>query len=91
MSDTDLMTAAEVADSLKISAETVRAWYRRGRIPGHRYSHKVLRFRLGEVVAALEAAPPRDVRCRRARARRRAPRSAPDGNPSPGTRRGRPP
>jgi excisionase family DNA binding protein len=61
MSDTDLMTAAEVADSLKISAETVRAWCRRGRIPGHRYSHKVLRFRLGEVVAALEAARRRET------------------------------
>ena len=92
MSDTDLMTTAEVANHLKISAETVRDWWREGRIPGHRYSHKVLRFRLGEVVAALEAARPRDGRRRRAaRApRRRAPRSAPDGNPAPGTRRGRP-
>ena len=61
MSGTDLMTAAEVADSLKISAETVRAWYRQGRIPGLRYSHKVLRFRLGEVVAALEAARRRET------------------------------
>ena len=30
MSDTDLMTAAQVADSLKINAETVRAWWREG-------------------------------------------------------------
>ena len=61
MSDTDLITTAEVANSLKISAETVRAWYRQGRIPGLRYSHKVLRFRLGEVVAALEAARRRET------------------------------
>jgi excisionase family DNA binding protein len=61
MSDTDLMTTAEVANHLKISAETVRDWWREGRIPGHRYSHKVLRFRLGEVVAALEAARRRET------------------------------
>ena len=65
MSDTDLMTTAEVAHRLKVSAETVRDWWRQGRIPGHRYSHKVLRFRLDEVVAALEtygSAPPRGRR-----------------------------
>ena len=61
MSDTDLMTTAEVANRLRISAETVRDWWREGRIPGHRYSHKVLRFRLGEVVAALEAARRRET------------------------------
>jgi excisionase family DNA binding protein len=65
MSDTDLMTTAEVADSLKISAETVRDWWRQGRIPGHRYSHKVLRFRMDEVVAALETHGPALPRGRR--------------------------
>lgn len=65
MSDTDLMTAAELADRLKITAETVRAWYRAGRVPGHKYSHKVLRFRLDEVVAALETYGPTLPRGRR--------------------------
>jgi excisionase family DNA binding protein len=61
MSDTDLMTTAEVANRLKVTAETVRDWWKEGRIPGHRYSHKVLRFHLGEVVAALEAARRRET------------------------------
>jgi hypothetical protein len=40
------------------------ARWKEGRIPGHRYSHKVLRFRLGDVVAALEAARRRETGAR---------------------------
>ena len=90
MSDTDLMTTAEVANRLKVTAETVRDWWKEGRIPGHRYSHKVLRFHLGEVVAALEAAR---RAARRAPPTRRAAHPEPadaavgaDGKPPPRTR-----
>jgi excisionase family DNA binding protein len=50
----DLLTAAELADRLRVKPETVLAWHRSGRIPSIRLSHKVLRFNLAEVVAALK-------------------------------------
>jgi excisionase family DNA binding protein len=50
----DLLTAAELADRLRVKPETVLGWHRSGRIPSIRLSHKVLRFNLGEVVAALK-------------------------------------
>ena len=50
----DLLTAAELADRLRVKPETVLAWHRSGRIPSIRLSYKVLRFNLGEVVAALK-------------------------------------
>jgi excisionase family DNA binding protein len=49
----DLLTAAELAERLRVKPETVLAWHRSGRIPSIRLSHKVLRFNLGDVVAAL--------------------------------------
>jgi excisionase family DNA binding protein len=59
--DTNLLTAAELADRLKVKADTVRAWARQGRIPARRLSHKVVRFNLADVVAALESARSRGV------------------------------
>jgi excisionase family DNA binding protein len=49
----DLLTAAELADRLRVKPETVLAWHRSGRIPSIRLSYKIVRFNLGEVVAAL--------------------------------------
>lgn len=51
----DILTADEVADWLQVQPETVRRWHRQGLIPGRRLAHKVLRFNLSDVVAALEA------------------------------------
>jgi excisionase family DNA binding protein len=50
----DLLTAVELADRLRVKPETVLAWHRSGRIPSIRLSHKVLRFNLADVVAALK-------------------------------------
>jgi predicted site-specific integrase-resolvase len=50
----ELLTAAELADCLGVKPGTVLGWHRSGRIPGRRLSHKVLRFSLTEVLAALE-------------------------------------
>jgi excisionase family DNA binding protein len=51
------MTAAELAERLGVKAETVLLWHRNGRIPSRKLSHKILRFSLADVVAALEARP----------------------------------
>ena len=60
MSD-ELLTAAELADRLKVKPDTVRVWVRSGKIPTRKLSHKVIRFSLPEVVAALESARPKEV------------------------------
>jgi len=52
------LTAEEIGSRLRINADTVLAWARRGRIPHVRISQKIIRFRLTDVVAALET--PRD-------------------------------
>jgi excisionase family DNA binding protein len=52
----ELLTAEEVADRLRVNPDTVAVWARRRRIPALRLSRKVIRFRLPEVIAALEAA-----------------------------------
>jgi len=49
----DLLTATELAERLRVKPSTVLDWQRAGRIPAIRLSHKILRFNLGEVVAAL--------------------------------------
>jgi predicted site-specific integrase-resolvase len=51
----DLLTAAELAEQLGVKPGTSLGWHRLGRIPARRLSHKVLRFSLPDVVAALEA------------------------------------
>ena len=52
----DLLTAADLADRLGIKPATVLYWHRTGRIPGRKLAHKVLRFNLADVLAALESA-----------------------------------
>ncbi len=49
----DLLNAADLAQRLGLKPDTVRDWYRRGRIPGLKLSPKVLRFDLAAVLAAL--------------------------------------
>jgi excisionase family DNA binding protein len=50
----ELLTAPELAERLGVRPGTVLQWYRQGRIPGRKLSHKVLRFVLTEVLAATE-------------------------------------
>lgn len=50
---TDLMTAGELAERLRVTPETVRSWARCGRIPAVRLSPKVIRFDLHAVLTAL--------------------------------------
>jgi excisionase family DNA binding protein len=50
----DLLTAPELAARLGVRPGTVLAWHREGKIPGLRLTHKVLRFRLADVLSALE-------------------------------------
>jgi excisionase family DNA binding protein len=50
----DLLTAAELADRLRVKPSTVLDWHRSGRIPSRRLSPKVLRFNLHDVVRAME-------------------------------------
>jgi excisionase family DNA binding protein len=51
----DLLTAAELADRLRVRPSTILEWQRSGRIPSIRLSHKVLRFDLTAVLAALKS------------------------------------
>ena len=51
----DLLTAEELAERLKVKPATIRQWSRSGRIPSRRLSHKIIRYCLADVVAALEA------------------------------------
>lgn len=50
---TDLLTAEELADRLRIRPDTVRTWSRRGLIPKVQLSRKVIRFDLKAVVDAM--------------------------------------
>jgi excisionase family DNA binding protein len=54
----DLLTSAELADRLRVKPSTILEWQRSGRIPSIRLSHKVLRFSLAEVLAALKRPAP---------------------------------
>jgi excisionase family DNA binding protein len=49
----ELLTAAELAERLRVKPGTVREWARRGLIPSVRLGHKTIRYRLAAVVAAL--------------------------------------
>ena len=53
----NLLTAAELAERLGVKPGTVLGWYRKGRIPARKLSHKVLRFDLADVLSALETPP----------------------------------
>jgi excisionase family DNA binding protein len=52
----DCLTAIELAERLRVKPSTVLGWQRAGRIPSIRITPKVLRFNLGDVMAALKAA-----------------------------------
>ena len=51
---TDLLTADELAAYLRVSPYTVRDWARKGIVPEVRMSPKIRRFRLADVLRALE-------------------------------------
>lgn len=51
---TELLTANEMAERLRVASETVLQWARSGVIPSLRISHKVIRFDPVMVVAALK-------------------------------------
>jgi excisionase family DNA binding protein len=50
-----LSTAAEIADLLRVSVETVREWARQRRIPSIKLSAKAVRFNAADVLAAIKA------------------------------------
>jgi excisionase family DNA binding protein len=47
------LTAAELAQRLRVTSTTVLRWHRAGKIPAVKISAKVLRFDVAEVMAAL--------------------------------------
>jgi excisionase family DNA binding protein len=49
----EFLTAAELAERLRVRPATIRGWGRAGRIPTVRLSRRVLRFDWNEVLAAL--------------------------------------
>jgi excisionase family DNA binding protein len=51
----DYLTAEEIGVRLRLKADTIVGWARRGRIPVIRLSKHVIRFRLNDVLAALAA------------------------------------
>ena len=51
---TKLLTVTDIATFFGVRAETVHSWARSGRIPCIRPSKKTIRFRLEDVVRALE-------------------------------------
>ncbi len=51
-----ILTAAELAERLKVAPDTIRLWARQGKIPVRKLSHKVHRYDLAEVLTALELA-----------------------------------
>jgi predicted site-specific integrase-resolvase len=55
VSDTEWLTASQLADRLHLRTRTVQTWARRGRIPTVKLSAKVVRFDWLEVLAALRA------------------------------------
>ncbi len=54
MEATELLTAEELADALKVKPSTIRLWYREGLIPVIKIGGTVRRFDFAEVIAALK-------------------------------------
>jgi excisionase family DNA binding protein len=54
VSDTELLTAEQLADRLHIRPRTVQVWARQGRIPTVRLSAKVVRFNWAAVLGAVQ-------------------------------------
>ena len=55
--ETSLLTQKELADRLKISVRTVRNFTRRRQIPAIRIGNKLMRYRLEDVLEALQSRP----------------------------------
>jgi excisionase family DNA binding protein len=51
----EFLTAEEVAGRLRVEPSTVWKWGRTGRIPVVKLTSKVIRYRLADVLAALES------------------------------------
>ena len=56
MSETDLLTAEELAERLHVRPSTVREWARRGKIPTMRLSPKVVLYSVAAVIQAVNDA-----------------------------------
>ena len=54
---TELLTAKELGERLKVQTGTIKAWARRGVIPCLRPTPKILRFNLADVLHALKENP----------------------------------
>ena len=52
---TELLTAEELAQRVRVRPDTVRSWSRRGLIPRVQLSPKVIRYDLQSVIAAKRA------------------------------------
>jgi predicted site-specific integrase-resolvase len=50
-----LLTPQELGELYKVSADTIRAWHKQGRIPAEVAVNKILRFDPEAVAAALKA------------------------------------
>ncbi len=51
---TELLTADELAERLRVRPATIRLWAREGRIPRIRISGKVIRFDVSAVIDLLQ-------------------------------------
>ena len=56
MSNTELLTAEELADRLRVRPDTIKVWTRAGRIPCVRITPKVVRYDVEAVLSKLSAA-----------------------------------
>ena len=56
MPNSELLTAEELAERLRVKPDTVRIWTRAGRIPCVRITPKVVRYDVAAVLAKLSAA-----------------------------------
>ena len=59
--ESDLLTARELANRLRVTPGTVLWWARQGRIPSLRLSHKVIRYNLDAVLQAMATKPAKGV------------------------------
>ena len=59
MHDEQLITAKELASLLKVKLNTVRMWYKCGKLPPpYRLSNRTLRWRLSDVLEWVEKTKP---------------------------------
>jgi len=53
--ESPLLDAGEIADILAVKIETVNRWARQGRIPSIDISPRVRRFRMSDILEAIES------------------------------------